>query len=55
MRYTAYKNVAPSYFLLRNGWTCRVVRVLPHTKSANTACKKLLMMDRWGPKHVELT
>ena len=40
--------------LLRNGWTCRVVRVLPHTKSANTACKTLLMMDRWGPKHVEL-
>ena len=30
--------------------------VLPRTKSANTACKKtLLMMDRWGPKHVELT
>ena len=26
--------------LLRNGWTCRVVRVLPHTKSANTACTK---------------
>ena len=25
---------------------CRVVRVLPHTKSANTACKTLLMMDR---------
>ena len=22
-----------------NGWTCRVVRVLPHTKSAHTACK----------------
>ena len=21
-------------------WTCRVVRVLPHTKSANTACKR---------------
>ena len=39
----------------RNGWTCRVVRVLPHTKSANTTCKTLLMMDRWGPKHVELT
>ena len=39
------------------GWTCRVVRtVVPHT----TVCKyslykKLLMMDRWGPKHVELT
>ena len=44
------------YKLLRsNGWTCRVVRVLPHTKSANTVCKTLLMMDRWGPKHVELT
>ena len=26
--------------LLRNGWTCRVVRVLPQTKSAHTACKK---------------
>ena len=23
-----------------NGWTCRVVLVLPHTKSANTACTK---------------
>ena len=23
--------------LRSNGWTCRVVRVLPHTKSANTA------------------
>ena len=40
----------------RNGWTCRVVRVLPHSKSANTAYKKtLLKMDQWGPKHVELT
>ena len=38
-----------------SSWTCRVVRVLPHTKSANTACKTLLMMDRCGPKHVELT
>ena len=26
--------------LLRNSWTCRVVRVLPHTKSAHTAGKK---------------
>ena len=26
--------------LLRIGWTCRVVRVLPYTKSANTACTK---------------
>ena len=25
---------------LRNGWKCRVVRVLPRTKSANTACTK---------------
>ena len=33
--------------LLHNGWTCRVVRtVVPHSKSANTACKTLLMMDR---------
>ena len=23
-----------------SSWTCRVVRVLPHTKSANTACTK---------------
>ena len=26
---------------LRNGWTCRAVRVLPHTKSANTTVTKL--------------
>ena len=27
------------FFLqLCNDWTCRVVRVLPHTKSAHTAC-----------------
>ena len=32
--------------LRSDGWTCRVVRVLPHTKSANTACKTLLMVDR---------
>ena len=44
----------PRFFLqLRNGWTCQVERVLPHTKSANTACKTLLM-DQWGPKSVEL-
>ena len=30
----------------RNSWTCRVVRVLPHTKSAHTARKTLLKMDR---------
>ena len=41
--------------LRSNGWTCRVVRVLPHTKSANTDCNTFLMLDRWGPKHVELT
>ena len=47
------RHVQPS---LRNGWTCQVVRtVVPHTKSTNTACKTLLMMDRRGPKHVELT
>ena len=35
------------FLQLCNGWTCRVVRVLPHTKSANTACKKtLLKMER---------
>ena len=32
--------VFADFFLqLRNGWTCPVVRVLTHTKSANTACK----------------
>ena len=31
---------------LLNDCTFRVVRVLPHTKSANTACKTLLKMDR---------
>ena len=39
-----------------NGWTCRVVRVLPHTKVCEyNLYKTLLMMDRWGLKHVELT
>ena len=33
--------------LRSNGWTCRAVRTaVPHTKSANTACKTLLNMDR---------
>ena len=36
------------FLLLRSGWTCRVVRVLPHTKSANTACKK--RPRRWTGK-----
>ena len=41
---------------LCNGWTCRVVRILPHTKVCEYSLyKTLLMMDRWGPKHVELT
>ena len=41
---------------LRSGWTCRVVRVLPHTKVCEYSLyKTCLMMDRWGPKHVELT
>ena len=31
---------------LRDGWTFRVVRLLPHTRSANTACKTLLMMEQ---------
>ena len=45
-----------SRYFVTAGWTCRVVRVLPHTKSAHTACKQtLLKMHRWGPKHVELT
>ena len=39
--YCAYYSTRPA-----GGWTCRVVRVLPHTKSAHTACKTLLMMDR---------
>ena len=40
-----------------NGWTCRVVRTVePHTKVCEYSLyKTLLMMDRWGPKHVELT
>ena len=39
-----------------NGWTCRVVRVLPHTKVCEyNLCKTLLKMEWWGPKHVELT
>jgi hypothetical protein len=39
-----------------NSCTYRLVRVLPHTKSAHTACNKtLLRTDLWGPKHVELT
>ena len=42
-------------YFIRNSQTCRVVCVLPHTKSANTACKMLLKMGRWGLKHVELT
>ena len=41
---------------LCNGWTCRVVGVLPHTKVCKYIFyKTLLMMDRWGPKHVKLT
>ena len=28
------------FLQLCNCWMCRAVRVLPHTKSANTACKK---------------
>ena len=59
---SAYNFVQPlrscrkNFFLqLRNGWTCRVVRVLPHTKVCKYSFyKTLLMMDRWGPKHVEL-
>ena len=45
------------FFLqLRNSWTCREVRVLPHTKVCDYSLyKTLLMMDWWGPKHVELT
>ena len=44
------------FLQLCNGWTCRVVRVVPHTKVCEYSLyKTLLMMDRWGPKHVELT
>ena len=40
----------------RYGWTCRVIRVLPHTKVCEYSLyKTLLMMDRWCPKHVEPT
>ena len=36
--------------------TARHVQPLRNGRmNANTACKTLLMMDRWGPKHVELT
>ena len=28
-----------NFLQLRNGWTCRIVRVLPRTKSAHRACK----------------
>ena len=44
------------FFLqLCTGWTCRVVLVLPHTKVCKYSFyKTLLMMDRWGPKHVQL-
>ena len=51
------KRLMSQFFLqLCNGWTCRVVRVLlPHTKVCKYSLyKPLLMMDRWGPKHVEL-
>ena len=41
--------------LRNNGCMCRVVRTLPHTKvSKYSFYKTLLMMDRWGPKHIEL-
>ena len=37
------------------GWTCRIVGVLPYTiVSKYSLYKTLLMMDRWGPKDVEL-
>ena len=40
----------------RYGCTCRVVRVLPNTKVCKYSLYKMLLMrDRWGPKHVELT
>ena len=51
--YCAYYSTRPA---VTNGWKCRVARVLPHTKVCEYSLyKTLLMMDRWGPKHVELT
>ena len=37
---TTVRTTRHAQALIRNGWTCRVVRVLPHTKCANTACTK---------------
>ena len=54
-----YIHITINEFILQlcNGWTCRVVRtVVPHTKVCEYSLyKTLLMMDRRGPKHVELT
>ena len=50
------RTTRPVQPLLCNGWTCRLVPQLYHIpKSAYTACKTLLKVDRWGPKHVEVT
>ena len=40
----------------RTSWTYRIVRLLPRTIVCTYSIyKKLLRMDRYGPKHVELT
>ena len=46
--YSTRPAVTKLFFLqLCNGWTCRVVRVLPHTKVCECSLyKTLLMMDR---------
>ena len=46
--YTQSNKIHNMVFLqLCNGWTCRVVRVLPHTKVCEYSLyKTLLMMDR---------
>ena len=50
------KVILMSKFIQSNGWTCRVGRVLPHNKVCEYSLyKTLLMMDRCGLKHVELT
>jgi hypothetical protein len=37
-----------------NIWPYRIVHKIPHTIFATHSLKTLLMMDYWGPKHVEL-
>ena len=44
-----------AFYKLYLHWYMVLLCLLPHTKYANTACKTLLKMDRWGPKYVQLT